>query len=99
MTKDYDSEVNAELTFLRKEFKSNDVFKLAIAEDEAVRQASRQRSQKYLERVEDETSGTPFWMWCVLYFILGMFFNMTVDLNVAAHIDTITVWLNSLGVM
>ena len=32
-----------------------------------------------LERIDEEDSRTPFWMFAVLYFILGMLFIITVD--------------------
>lgn len=51
----------------------------AIMDDEAIRRASVENSRAYLNRIEEETSGTPFWMWCTLYFILGMLFMITVD--------------------
>ena len=51
----------------------------AIWDDEAVRHASAENSAAYLDRIDEQESRTPFWMWCVLYFILGMLFMITVD--------------------
>jgi len=50
----------------------------AILEDEAVRRASQVTSKIYLESCEDEKDSMPFWMWCALYFCLGMLFTMTI---------------------
>lgn len=50
----------------------------AFLEDEAIKAASEANSRAYLMRIE-EADRTPFWMWCTLYFILGMLFMVTVD--------------------
>ncbi len=51
----------------------------AMIEDEVVRDYSYRNSRAYLERIDEEDSRTPFWMFAVLYFILGMLFIITVD--------------------
>jgi hypothetical protein len=51
----------------------------AFMEDEVVRQASRQNSLEYLKRVDEEYDRTPFWIWCLLYFNLGILFTVTVE--------------------
>jgi len=50
----------------------------AMLEDESVRLASAAASKAYVERVENEKDEMPFWMWCTLYFCLGMLFTMTI---------------------
>ncbi len=50
----------------------------AMLEDEAVRKASEIASENFMDKVEDEKNEMPFWMWCVLYFCLGMLFTMTI---------------------
>lgn len=59
---------------LRNKFKEGRALRLALAEDEHVRNESRKRSANYLEEVENEKNHMPEWMWNVLWFILGAFF-------------------------
>jgi len=57
----------------------------AILEDEAVRIASENRSKEYLDKIDEYDNRIPFWMWCTLWFILGIFFDMTI-INISQHI-------------
>lgn len=50
----------------------------AMVEDEVVRLASEANSTAYLQR-KDEADKTPFWMWCSLYFTLGVLFMISID--------------------
>lgn len=49
----------------------------AFIEDEAVRISSQDRSRKYIMNKEEDESGMRPWMWCTLYFVLGMLFALT----------------------
>ena len=51
----------------------------AMIEDGVIRQFSYENSRAYLDRIDEEDSRTPFWMYCTLYFILGMLFMITVE--------------------
>ena len=51
----------------------------AMIEDEAARKASQVNSYNYLNRVEDEKSNMPAWMWNVAWFILGMLSMISLD--------------------
>jgi len=50
----------------------------AFLEDEAVRISSQDRSREYILNKEEDESGMRPWMWCLLYFALGMLFALTV---------------------
>ena len=57
----------------------------ALIEDEAVRMSSEKRSRSYLNAKDEREDSVPFWMWCVLWFVLGVFFDMTI-VNLSQHI-------------
>ena len=59
----------------------------AILEDESVRLASEANSRAYLKRKQDEDT-VPFWVWCTMYFILGILFMISVE-NVFWNIQDI----------
>ncbi len=57
----------------------------AMIEDEVVRLKSQEASKAYLMRKEEDDR-VPFWMWCTLWFTLGILFMITLD-NVTFHLD------------
>ena len=70
------------LSDLKKAIKPNDkgraLLAVAILEDESVRLASQANSRAYLKMKEDEDT-VPFWIWCALYFILGILFMISIE--------------------
>ena len=57
----------------------------AYLEDEAVREASQERSELYLLEKEEDVSGLPVWGWCLLWFAIGMTFG-TIAPNVVSDL-------------
>jgi len=60
----------------------------AMLEDESVRLASQTRSKEYLDKLDEQDNRIPFWMWCTLWFILGVFFDMTI-VNLSQYLGRI----------
>jgi hypothetical protein len=68
----------------------------AILEDAAVRMDSEKRSDAYLKAKDEYTDGTPFWMWCLLWYILGMFTIMTIDASLTDALVKLSEWIQPL---
>lgn len=51
----------------------------AFLEDEASRRESFERSRAYLSEKAKQEEDTPFWVWALLYFVLGALFAVTAD--------------------
>lgn len=70
------------LNDLKKIIKPNDkgraLLAVAILDDESIRLASQANSRAYLKRKQDEDT-VPFWIWCILYFTLGILFMISVE--------------------
>ena len=64
---------------IKKDEKKRAILAAALLEDEAVRLASTKNCEVHLKEKEEEDKRTPFWMFCVLYFILGMLSMITFD--------------------
>ena len=77
---------------MRKNDKARANLAKAFLEDEAIKQASFERSKAYLLKIEEEDR-TPFWMWCTLYFVLGMLFMITVDNISYSWKDIVAFWV------
>lgn len=72
------SETEKRLQDMRRAVSGQSAVAKAFLEDEAVRLASEKRSEKYLKLVEDEKSEVPFWVWALLFFILGMLTTLSI---------------------
>jgi hypothetical protein len=70
------------------EDKPNSPLAKALLEDEASRLASENKLKLTLEKRDEEDSSVPFWMWCAIWFILGIFFGLTTPDTIA------TLWYN-----
>lgn len=78
----------------KKKMKDISPLASAMLEDEAVRLQSQKRSKEYLENIDDVYDSTPFWMWCIFYFALGMLFTITVDtVTYGTSIHEVLKWL------
>jgi len=51
---------------------------MAMLEDEAVRLGAEKAARDHLNRLDEEDSRMPFWMWAMLWFVVGMLFDITV---------------------
>jgi hypothetical protein len=51
---------------------------MAMLEDEAVRLGAEKAARDHLNQVYEHNDGMPFWMWAMLWFVVGMLFDITV---------------------
>jgi len=65
----------------------------AFLEDEAVRLAAERNAKSYLVKKDENEGGMPFWMWALLYFILGIL----ADITIIGAGDTMWRYLNTGG--
>lgn len=59
---------------------NNTAINKAFQEDEAIKKASEQRSTVYLKDIKDREDKTPMWVWCVLWFVIGVLFSKSVEI-------------------
>lgn len=94
------NEATKDVIYIVDKFKKNDkarsVMLKAMMEDETVRLASQENSRNYLIKKEEDNR-TPFWMFCVLYFVLGIIFMISIE-NITLGFDEIKVFWDALKI-
>jgi len=81
-----------------KQNKKNIRANLAIAftEDEAIKKASRENSLAYLQKCEAEYDRTPFWVWCLTWFTIGILFASSFEAFMLQNHQLIVQWIRGL---
>ncbi len=76
-----DEKINA----MKDAVKDKSPLAMAMLEDEAVRLGAEKAAQAHFDKIDEEESGMPYWAWAILWFVVGMFFDITVT-NLGMHL-------------
>jgi len=71
-------QTEAKINAMKEAVKDRSPLAMAMLEDDAVRLAGEKAAEAHLKAIDEEDSRMPFWMWAMLWFIVGMLFDITV---------------------